>query len=76
MEGEAIFIKYMEESTAHMGELLGVRSKGDNIIPGLDADLLDLEDRIQEARSGYLTDRDCRPHCPLCSLHPTPPFSC
>ena len=78
MEGEAIFIKATEESTARMDELSGVDGKGGGITPGLEDDFSDLDDRIKEARSIYLTDQELRPrpnHGRRLRCHPNPHFS-
>ena len=68
IEGEVILARAMEVSTSRMNELSGSSSGlgsevGDGegvrigIIPGLEAELSDLNDRIRGVRSAYLADQ-------------------
>ena len=66
---------YRRIDGAH-GRAIGVGGKGGGIVPGLEADLSDLDDRIWEARYLYLTYQECRPCRCCCCIHPTSLFSC
>ena len=49
----------MGESTASMDDILDVGGKNVSIMPVLEANFSNLDNRIREARPRFLTDREC-----------------